>query len=95
MLPESIIMEIILILVSVGVLMSIICLIMYALFNNKLKRAIEGVIEIVKDTNNEVRHERKLFAEHFKTTDKTIEDTRKERDYWKTLALKKKSGRLK
>lgn len=29
-----------------------------------------------------------LFEEHFKTTDQTILDTRKERDYWKKKAEK-------
>jgi uncharacterized membrane protein YgaE (UPF0421/DUF939 family) len=96
MMPENVAMNVLLILVAVGILMSLVCIVMYALFNRKVKNAIEGVLKAVEDTDKEVRYLRKLFDAHFKITDGTIKDTRKERDYWKSRALtEKKSATLK
>ena len=52
----------------------------------KLEKNVAKVDKDVKDIQKEVEYVRNLFDSHFKTTDKTILDTREERDTWKHRA---------
>lgn len=45
--------------------------------------------DVVKKIAQQQDYDTKLFNHHFKVTDETIVDLRKERDYWKKKALDK------
>ncbi len=77
-------------LVVIGLGLNLPLYIIYMHRNKILRREVSSLSNLVSKCGTEIGYVHKQFDEHFKTTSTTIEDLRKERNYWKERALKKK-----
>lgn len=75
---------------SIGV--SLHLYILYIKRNDQLRTQVEAIMKQEMKNGEKISYMHKLFDSHFKTTDQTILDLRKERDEWKSRALKKSSA---
>ena len=67
------------------------------IINSAWRKQVEKVWDKLRKIEETEEYNKGLFDLHFRVTDKTIIDTRDERDFWKKRALlaEKKSGKLK
>lgn len=87
MLFYNIMIWIILGLIVSVVAICIIFVVIYCLRNTKLKKEVHSIWGEIMKIAKQQEYDRELFDLHFKTTDETILDTRREREYWKQKAL--------